>query len=186
MGNDNWMTPRDPYFARWHSQYGFTMDAAASHENALVRPHSLACHYIGPWGGSTWRLPQAGEFCPRCDTYVGGYHTIDDNGLKQSYKGQKVFCNPPYGGGEPAKWVKLAAESSHDEGSLWFLLLSPATDTKWFHRFIWDDELDRPRYRASLKFPPGRIPFIDPEAKGRVHPPKGNMIVVFHPHEVAA
>lgn len=65
------------------------------------------------------------------------------DGLKQSWKGETVFCNPPYGK-EIGKWV----EKAHDEwtkGKLLkgkktviVMLIPVRTDTKYWHKHILD------------------------------------------------
>jgi site-specific DNA-methyltransferase (adenine-specific) len=37
------------------------------------------------------------------------FYTFEDDGLKQSWDGERTFCNPPYGR-EIGKWVKKASE----------------------------------------------------------------------------
>ena len=60
------------------------------------------------------------------------FYTIADNGLERSWKGHRVFMNPPYGN-SIVDWVKKA----HDESSnaLIIGLLPARTDTKWWHEY---------------------------------------------------
>lgn len=60
------------------------------------------------------------------------YYTIADNGLERSWKGHRVFMNPPYGN-EIAKWVKKAYEESSN--ALIVGLLPARTDTQWWHNY---------------------------------------------------
>ncbi len=58
------------------------------------------------------------------------YFTKDEDGLAQSWKGERVFCNPPYGR-TIGEWVKKA----HDEvagggGGLWLSCLFPPGRTR--------------------------------------------------------
>ncbi|WFD12231.1 DNA N-6-adenine-methyltransferase [Tepidibacter hydrothermalis] len=41
----------------------------------------------------------------------GKYYTIEEDGLKQSWKGEIVFCNPPYGR-EISQWVEKSYKES--------------------------------------------------------------------------
>lgn len=47
--------------------------------------------------------PCADEFNHKCEKY----YTKEDDGLKQSWQNERVFCNPPYGR-EIGKWVEKA------------------------------------------------------------------------------
>ena len=80
----------------------------------------------------------------KCDKH----YTVDDDGLKQSWKGETVFCNPPYGR-EIAKWVrKCAEESKHAK----VVMIIPArTDTAYFHDYIYK--------KARITFIRGRLKF---------------------------
>lgn len=60
------------------------------------------------------------------------YFTEADNGLEQSWDGERVFMNPPYGR-EIGKWVKKASEQV---GGIAVCLLPARTDTKWWHDYV--------------------------------------------------
>lgn len=102
------------------------------------------------------------------------YFTIDDDGLAQSWRGCRVFCNPPYGQPEyPCKpncqkgrckqrgyhidkyipgvgdWVKKAYEESQ-KGCLVCCLLPARTDTKYFHKYC---------LKGEIRFVQGRLKF---------------------------
>ncbi len=92
------------------------------------------------------------------------FYTKEDNGLLQSWEGERVFCNPPYGR-EIGKWVKKAYEAS--EGGATVVCLLPArTDTKWFHEYC---------KQGEIRFIKGRLKFG--EAKNSA--PFPSMVVVF-------
>lgn len=57
------------------------------------------------------------------------YFTAADDGLAQSWDGERVFMNPPYGR-EIGKWVKKASEQ---KGGLVVCLVPARTDTRWWH-----------------------------------------------------
>jgi len=67
------------------------------------------------------------------------------------------------------------------------MLLIPSTDARWFHRYVWDKRLHRPREGVELRFLEGRIRFVHPDPEKRetefkgFRPISGNMLVVFHP-----
>lgn len=61
------------------------------------------------------------------------YFSVDDNGLLQSWKDERVFCNPPYSDAD--SWVKKAWIERND-AVLSVLLLPARTDTSRYRRFI--------------------------------------------------
>lgn len=82
--------------------------------------------------------------CPR-------YFTKEQNGLLQSWQGERVFCNPPYGK-EIGKWVeKCYREAS--EGAMVVMLIPARTDTKYFHEYIYK--------KHETRFIKGRLKFND-------------------------
>ena len=92
------------------------------------------------------------------------YFTKKDNGLLQSWKGYRVYCNPPYGR-EIGKWVEKAYNENKN-GTFIVLLLPARTDTKWFHNFIYKQH--------EVEFIKGRLKFND----GKNSAPFPSMIVI--------
>lgn len=92
------------------------------------------------------------------------HYTKEDDGLSQSWGGEVVFCNPPYGRELP-KWVKKCyEESSHAT----IVMLIPArTDTSYFHDYIY--------HKAEIRFIRGRLKFND----GKLGAPFPSMVVIF-------
>lgn len=76
------------------------------------------------------------------------HYTVEEDGLKQSWEGEVVFCNPPYGRGI-GEWVKKChEESAHAK----VVMLIPArTDTAYFHDHIY--------HNADIEFLRGRLKF---------------------------
>jgi len=113
-------------FAELHERFRFTIDVAASVQNA--------------------RLPR--------------YYTIRDDGLAQSWAGERVWCNPPYS--DIAPWVVKGHEEA---GAEIIVMLLPAnrTEQRW-----WQDHVepfrDR-RERLRVEFMRGRQRFVAPGAK---------------------
>lgn len=77
------------------------------------------------------------------------FFTRDENGLAQSWRGETVFCNPPYGRGVK-EWVKKAHEESL-KGATVVLLIAARTDTAYFHDFIYG--------KHEIRFIRGRLHF---------------------------
>lgn len=66
-------------------------------------------------------------------------------GLMKSWKGRRVYCNPPYGPGI-LKWLRKSAEAE-----LAVYLLPSRTDTVWWHG--WALKAEEIRFiRGRLKF----------------------------------
>jgi site-specific DNA-methyltransferase (adenine-specific) len=78
------------------------------------------------------------------------FFTPDDDGLKQSWAGQRVFCNPPYGR-EVGKWVKKCYDESMN-GAVIALLIPARTDTRYFHEYIYHKCTEIRFIRGRLKF----------------------------------
>ena len=77
------------------------------------------------------------------------FFTKEQDGLKQDWTGERVFCNPPYGRAIGA-WVKKC----HDEaqkGTLVVMLIPARTDTSYFHDYIY--------HKAEIRFIRGRLKF---------------------------
>lgn len=95
---------------------------------------------------------------------VKKHYTQEEDGLKQNWDDEIVWCNPPYGR-EINKWVKKASESK----ALTIMLIPARTDTKWFHEYIYKKE------NTSIEFIKGRLKF----GNSKNSAPFPNMIVVF-------
>jgi phage N-6-adenine-methyltransferase len=77
------------------------------------------------------------------------WYTKEQDGLAQSWAGETVLCNPPYGR-QIAKWVKKAWEESRKPGTKVVMLLPARTDTGWFHDYC---------MKGRVKFLRGRLRF---------------------------
>lgn len=92
--------------------------------------------------------PCATEKSTKCKKFF----TAKEDGLKQSWKGEHVFVNPPYGR-SISKWVKKCYDESKDSKTKIVLLIPARTDTKYFHNYILN--------KASIRFIKGRLTFWD-------------------------
>ena len=107
--------------------------------------------------------PCADEYNHKCEKF----YTEEQDGLKQDWSGEIVFCNPPYGR-KVGKWVeKCFREVYQGNCRCAVLLLFANTDTKWFHDWVY--------HRAEVRFIKGRLKF----GGGRVNSPKPSMVVIF-------
>lgn len=81
-----------------------------------------------------------------CDTFF----TKTTCGLDQSWKGHRVFMNPPYGR-EIKKWVQKAWSEAQDNNALVVGLLPARTDTEWWNLYV-DGHADIHFIAGRLKF----------------------------------
>ena len=103
--------------------------------------------------------PCADELNHKCEKY----YTKEQNGLIQSWKGERVFCNPPYGS-TIKDWVKKCAES---DAELVVMLIPARTDTKYFHEYIYN--------KSEIRFIKGRLKF----GNSKNSAPFPSMLVIF-------
>lgn len=108
--------------------------------------------------------PCANESNHKCDHYF----TEVDNGLTQTWEGETVFCNPPYGRAIK-DWVKKCAEEVQHPGTTVVLLIPARTDTAYFHDYIYQKQ------NVEVRFLRGRLRFGDSKNCA----PFPSMIVIF-------
>lgn len=106
--------------------------------------------------------PCADENNHKCETYF----TKEQNGLKHSWGGYTVFCNPPYGK-EISKWVQYAYEQSRLPNTTVVMLIAARTDTRYFHEYIYG--------KAEVRFIKGRLKF----GGSTTSAPFPSMVVIF-------
>lgn len=94
------------------------------------------------------------------------FYTLADDGLAQSWAGERVFMNPPYSA--VAAWMQKAYLESQ-AGALVICLVPARTCTGWFH--------DIAQRHGEVRFLRGRIRFGD----GRGSAPFPSIVVVFRP-----
>ena len=112
--------------------------------------------------------PCATEDNAKCDNFF----TVDDDGLKQDWSGNIVFCNPPYGRAIK-DWVKKSYEESLKNNTTVVMLIPSRTDTIYFHDFIYG--------KAEIRFIKGRLKFGD--AKNSA--PFPSIVVIYRNNEVS-
>lgn len=92
------------------------------------------------------------------------HFTKEEDGLKQDWSKDVVFCNPPYGRELPL-WVEKAY-NENKKGALVVMLIPARTDTKYFHKYIYKQH--------EIRFIKGRLKFND----GKNTAPFPSMVVV--------
>ena len=94
------------------------------------------------------------------------HYTIEEDGLSQSWGGESVFCNPPYGKGIH-RWVQKAWQESCKPNTIVVMLIPSRTDTRYFHDYI--------LHRSEIRFIRNRLYFNDGDGRA----PFPSMIVIF-------
>jgi phage N-6-adenine-methyltransferase len=79
------------------------------------------------------------------------YYTKEDDGLKQDWSGETVFCNPPYSRAIK-DWVKKCYEESKKPNTTVVMLIPARTDTSYFHDYIYHKAKEIRFIRGRLKF----------------------------------
>ena len=95
------------------------------------------------------------------------FYTLEDDGLKQNWGGETVFCNPPYG--KAIKdWVKKCYDESLKPDTKVVMLIPARTDTIYFHQYIYNKA-------KEIRFIKGRLKF----GESKNSAPFPSMVVVF-------
>lgn len=79
------------------------------------------------------------------------HYTIAENGLAQSWAGETVWLNPPYGR-EIGYWMKKAYDEGR-RGTTVVCLIPARTDTTWFHAYCYN------KPDVEIRFIKGRLKF---------------------------
>lgn len=79
------------------------------------------------------------------------YFTQSDDGLRQNWEGETVFCNPPYGSKETGLWTEKCYREGQKPGTTVVLLIPARTDRASFHDYILG--------KAEIRFLRGRLKF---------------------------
>ena len=108
--------------------------------------------------------PCAEESNHKCDRFF----TEADDGLTKSWRGQTVFCNPPYGRAIK-DWVTKCAEEAQQPDTTVVLLIPARTDTAYFHEYIYQ------KPNVEVRFLRGRLKFGD----GKNSAPFPSMVAIF-------
>lgn len=85
------------------------------------------------------------DACPLTDGSVAGMSLFGTDKLMESWRGQRVFCNPPYKR-EIGRWLAKAREAE-----VAVFLVPARTDTAWWH--------DHAMRASEIRFLRGRLKF---------------------------
>lgn len=130
----DWTTPQ-AFFDKLNEEFSFTLDAAASHENAK-------CEFY---------LTEKEDSLSKC---WGDYSN-----------GGAVFANPPYGRGLRSWVAKAFDSSRGPNGVTVVMLIPARPDTSYWHDFILGQSSVEVRFvKGRLKFGDGKAPAPFPSA----------------------
>lgn len=171
MDSNEYRTPPET-FDPLRYEFRLTFDAAATVDNHLLPDFCTK--------GSRWAtINNAGS--PRL------IMVSPSDGLTSEWlPKERVWCNPPYSAPLVSKFVAKCAEHAKAGGLAVMLLNASTTDTRWFHKHIWDAKMHRPRERVEVRFLPKRICFLDEAGVPQKSPRYSNMVCIFYPWDVAA
>jgi len=142
-------------------------------------------------GRQNWATPQAffdkleaifGEFtldvcAEEWSSKCRRYFPEEDDGLSQSWKGQRWFCNPPYG--NTGEWTAKALDEAMANRSKGLMLLPNSTDARWFRDSVTQDSLTLKAPGVVVVFVTGRVNFYHPWESGKKGNTRGSMLLLF-------
>lgn len=97
------------------------------------------------------------------------FYSVKENGLAQSWEGERVYLNPSYGRKVIEPWVRKAAT---ERAEVCVCLIHARTDTKWFQDWVLP-------YAREIRFIKGRVKFVGAPSSC----PFPSVIVVYRPGE---
>lgn len=113
------------------------------------------------------------------------YYTKGNSCLDKSWEGEIVYCHPMFD-----MFIGRFVEKCATEKCLSVMLIPSSTHTRYFHKFIWDKNTNKPRKNVEVRFlekPNKGFRFLnddgsedDPNKIGYIKP---LMIVIFHNEE---
>lgn len=107
------------------------------------------------------------------------FYTFTDDGLQQSWAGERIWCNPPYS--RIGHWVDKAWREHEATDGIVMLLPANRTEQGWWQQRI-EPYRDRDDSPLSVLFLPGRMRFIAPgrDSVGpNERPPFGCCLVIW-------
>ena len=112
------------------------------------------------------------------------FYTATDNGLMQSWAGERVWCNPPYSHPNLGRWLDKAWQQVTAAELIVMLVPANRTEQTWWQKHV-EPFRDRSGSPLRTEFMPGRIRFI---ARGQSligpneRPPFGCCLLIWESH----
>lgn len=134
--------------------------------------------YFDAWdrrfGGFTLDVAASAENA-KCSRFF----TREDDGLAQSWAGERVWCNPPFS--DCRSWVEKAWAEYKDTLGVVMLLPANRTDQVFWQKLI-EPRRDRKGSPLTVEFLPGRMRFLKPGqtvTRPNERPPFGCCLLVW-------
>ena len=111
----------------------------------------------------------------KCDRY----YTREDDGLRQPWAGEAVWCNPPYSQIRP--WVEKAWAEARSTRVIAMLLPANRTEQGWWHDLV-EPYRDKRGSPLTVEFIRGRPRFLRPgetEVPPNSRPPFGCCLLIW-------
>lgn len=102
------------------------------------------------------------------------YFTKEQNALIQKWAPHRCYCNPPFS--LNYEFIKKGKEEAN-RGAFVVFLIPARTNVSWFHEFVWDNKKHQPQVGVTVRFFPGRLPYIGSHGEA----PFPVMLIVFKP-----
>ena len=117
------------------------------------------------------------------------YWTEADDGLAQSWAGERVWCNPPFSFPNIPAWVAKAWQEWKTAGPALIVMLIPAnrTEQAWWQELV-EPYRDLPGSDLRVEFLPGRMRFLtrgQTEVGPDERPPFGCCLLIWEARGVA-
>lgn len=114
------------------------------------------------------------------NTKLPRFYTLADDGLAQPWRGERVWCNPPYS--DAGGWVAKAWQE-FNRGAELIVMLLPAnrTEQEWWQKWVEPARDDRGG-GLRIEFLPGRLRFLKPGQKhvgANERPPFGCCLLIW-------
>ena len=110
---------------------------------------------------------------------VEKHYTLETNGLAQSWKGERVWVNPPYNRGQARTWILKSLAELNNGAEVIVILLQNKTQHLWFG-LLWDYSKSRPRKHIQIRFLPRSFQWMrdPPTEQWKTRAKFGSMVVV--------
>lgn len=107
------------------------------------------------------------------------FYSIEDNGLEQSWAGERVWCNPPYSDIRP--WIEKAWGECDRTFGIVMLLPANRPEQAWWQDLV-EPYRDKPTSPLRVEFLRGRLRFIkagQTEVGPNERPPFGCCLLIW-------
>lgn len=161
------------YRASNHPQQVGRRGALGQVDDRATHPDDFAA-WNSRFGGFTLDVAAAAH-----NAKCARYFTIEQDGLTQSWAGERVWCNPPYS--RIDHWVQKAWDEHVATQGIVMLLPANRTEQGWWQDLV-EFRRDEPRSPLTVEFLRGRLRFIQAgrtEVGPNERPPFGCCLLIW-------